>query len=245
MEERTQKDAAVLDDRTARELRSDVFGFLRGRTGDAVVAEELTQEALARALASLEQLRDRASLTAWVRRIAANLWADELRRRAASPVDAAAPGWIVEAIDSLVPGPARESPDRSVDERATRACLLDAVDRLPPAERAALLAHELEDKPLARAATELGCTSGAAKVRVHRARRRLSEICHAECVEDTTADGEALCTPRTSNEGGADNGRDPRSQDPATRGGRSGPGGKVSGLLHQDLRHARGGGGER
>ena len=103
---------------------------------------------------------------------------------------------IVEARESLLPGPVRESPDRAFDEQATRACLLDAVERLPPCERGAILAYEFGDKPLTRTAAELNCSLGAAKVRVHRGRHRLSEICRAECVEQTTAEGDVLCAPR-------------------------------------------------
>ena len=49
----------------------------------------------------------------------------------------------------------------------------DALDRLSPRQRAALLLRELEDLPFASVALQLGCSEATARVHHHRACRNL------------------------------------------------------------------------
>jgi hypothetical protein len=58
--------------------------------------------------------------------------------------------------------------------------------------------------PLDEVAKALDCSVGAAKVRLHRARRQLAEICRAECECDTGLEGTLLCSPKVSSRRSAD-----------------------------------------
>jgi RNA polymerase sigma factor (sigma-70 family) len=140
-------------------------------------------------------------LRTWARRIAVNVWRDHVRRQAASPVERAAAGdaFSVSAIlDALTPAKTASDPELTADQKATHNCLLDAVRQLPLDRRRVVLLHDFAEMPLDEVAKALDCSVGAAKVRLHRARRQLAEICRAECECDTGLEGTLLCSPKVS-----------------------------------------------
>jgi RNA polymerase sigma-70 factor (ECF subfamily) len=191
-----------LNDEQARLLRGELLGFLAHRAGDPVLAEDLTQEALARVVAGLSEFRGDSALSTWARRIAYNVWHDHLRRQRAKPAERGAGNeelWVTAVLDSLDPS----TPEAARDRQTTRECLLDAVKHLPLGERSVVLLHDLGDVPLDQVAATLGCTVGAARQRLHRGRQRLAGICRSECSHDTADDGSALCSrkaPTDANE---------------------------------------------
>jgi RNA polymerase sigma-70 factor (ECF subfamily) len=201
---------ALLDGKAAERLRADLVGLLARRTGDPVLAQDLAQETMLRVLRGLPRFRGAATLRTWARRIALNVWRDNLRDRAANPAVRAAQGdqFSVDALlDSL--GPAAPVPrvEDVRDRRATHACLLDAVRKLPLAARRLILLHDFGEMPLDQAAALLGCSAATAKVRLHRARRRVAETCRTECVVEAGLDGTTLCTPKPGSPPGDPNTR--------------------------------------
>lgn len=54
--------------------------------------------------------------------------------------------------------------------------LLRAVGQLPAQQRAAVVLFYYEDRPVSEIVDLLGCTESAAKVWLHRARRRLADL---------------------------------------------------------------------
>lgn len=196
-----RRNPAPLDRDTAERLRGDLVSFLSRRTGDPALAQDLAQETLLRVLQGLPQFRGAAALRTWARRIALNAWRDHLRDRVASPAVRAAEGdefSVAALLDSLGPAVSAPRAEDTYDRHATHACLLDAVRKLPVAARRVILLHDFGEMPIEQAAMALGCSVGTAKVRLHRARRRLAEICRAECASEVAPDGTTLCTPRRS-----------------------------------------------
>jgi RNA polymerase sigma-70 factor (ECF subfamily) len=63
--------------------------------------------------------------------------------------------------------------------------VLRAVRALPPRDRALVGLYHLEDRPLSEVAEVLGLREGAAKVALHRARRRLAELLESDDTEVT------------------------------------------------------------
>ncbi len=198
-----RKAPSRLDAEGLQQLREDLVRFLKRRTsGDAALAEDLAQESLVHVLRGYAQFRRTAALRTWARRIAANLWRDHMRRLASSPVERAAAGnafSVAAILDALtpertvVPGPAA-----APDLVATHNCLLDAVRQLPLNQRRVVLLHDFGDMPLDEVARVLRCSSGTAKVRLHRARRRVAEACRAGCLPEVGLDGTTVCTPKSS-----------------------------------------------
>lgn len=191
-----------LDPGALERLRNDLVRFLNRRAGgDAALAEDLAQESLVHVLRALPQFRGGATLRTWARRIAVNVWRDHMRRQAASPAERAAAGdaFSVSAIlDALTPAKTAPDPELTADQKATHNCLLDAVRQLPLDRRRVVLLHDFAEMPLDEVAKALDCSVGAAKVRLHRARRQLAEICRAECECDRGPEGTLLCSPKVS-----------------------------------------------
>lgn len=119
-------------------------------------AEDVAQEALLIAGRRWAEVGELDRPVAWVRKVAVRL----ARRRAARDRERIRR----EAQAPLVP-PARRG---DLDLRA-------AIAGLPERQSAAIRLHHLEDLPVETVAARLGCTEGAAKVLLLRARRVLAE----------------------------------------------------------------------
>jgi RNA polymerase sigma-70 factor (ECF subfamily) len=102
------------------------------------------------------------------------------------------------------------------DQQVTHECLLDATRKVPPGPRRVLLLHDFGDMALEQIAAALGCSTATARVRLHRARRRLSEVCRADCAGESAADGTPVCTPKKPQRSSKE-----RAEKPAEQGGRS------------------------
>ncbi len=136
-------------------------------TGNAEDAQDVVQEAYIRAYKSLKRFRGDAKFTSWMYRITANCAKDHLikgSRNRHDDLDEAS-----EAVDER-PGP--EARLGAADERRV---LNDALQSLPPEMRAVVVLRDVYDLPHEAIAAELGISEGAAKVRLHRARRKLRE----------------------------------------------------------------------
>jgi RNA polymerase sigma-70 factor, ECF subfamily len=184
-----------LDAGAAADLRKELVRWLGRRTGDAVLADDLAQEAFVHLLRGLPRYRGTAALTTWARRIAENVWRDHLRSTAARPEGHAAVS-VSALLDALEPPVQPDRVEVAHDQRVTHECLLDATRQVPPGPRRVLLLHDFGDMPLEQIAAALGCSTATARVRLHRARRRLSEVCRAECACEPATDGTPVCAPK-------------------------------------------------
>jgi len=144
------------------EFYSGAVGRLLGQlfpvTGDLHEAEEVVQEAFARASVRWPRLRDYDVPEAWVRRVAMHLAADRarsLRRQA-------------RAILRLSPPP--EVPAVSVEALA----LAEALRTLPVRQRQAVVLHYLADLPVEEVARTLAVPDGTVKSLLSRGRRALA-----------------------------------------------------------------------
>jgi RNA polymerase sigma-70 factor (ECF subfamily) len=144
---------------TYEPLRSQLYRYCRHLTRSAWDAEDLAQEAMARAFVTLGQMGDAPpNPRAWLFRVASNLWLDQLRRRRREePL-----GEHDEAT------PAR-------DPRASREAAGTLLGQLPPQERAAVILKDAFDLTLEEIAEALSTTTGAVKAALHRGRGKLVE----------------------------------------------------------------------
>jgi RNA polymerase sigma-70 factor, ECF subfamily len=167
----------VADDQEFEAFYEAVFVRLVGQlglvTGDLAEAEDLVQEALARASARWSRLRAYDVPEAWVRRVALHLAADRtrrLRRRLA-------------ALARIGPPPV--VPPISDDALAVTA----ALRTLPLAHRQVLVLHYLADLSVDQIAGELGIPSSTVRGRLARARRVLATQLNDHAEEVQTTDG--------------------------------------------------------
>jgi RNA polymerase sigma-70 factor (ECF subfamily) len=148
-----------------------VNGFLAARSPGSV-AGELTAETFAQAALSLRRFRDEADGSAlpWLYGIARNLlhsyYAKERVERSARE----RLGMPIEAYDG-----ADETVER-LDAEALTPQLAEALDFLPAGQRRALELRVVDGLRYDQVAAALGCSSGAARIRVNRALDALSRL---------------------------------------------------------------------
>jgi RNA polymerase sigma-70 factor (ECF subfamily) len=134
------------------------FGVLRQRED----AEDVAQEAFAKAYRSFRQLRDRARFRAWLVRMAWRLALDRQRsdrRRAARELQAEPSASVVESFD------ARERADQ----------LWRAIDALPEKLRVTIVLSGIHGHDVREVAALLELPEGTVKSRLFLARQQLKE----------------------------------------------------------------------
>jgi RNA polymerase sigma-70 factor (sigma-E family) len=122
--------------------------------GDWHEAEELVQDALARAFAHWGRVEASNNADAYVRKILVNEAKQRWRRNRKPPAARQQDAIIV--------------PD-GAHERAVRAELMEALRRLPTRQRAAVVLRYFEQLSEAKTAEALGCSLGTVKSTTHRA----------------------------------------------------------------------------
>ncbi len=132
-------------------------------------ARDVTQEAYLRAYRGLKNFRGDADFRTWMYRITANCSATHLRRRFRHRHDA-----LDEEL-FVVDNDASHSPDAHSETQALRSELVQALSTLPPKLRAVIVLRDIYDLSHAEIAEELNISESAAKVRLHRGRRRLRD----------------------------------------------------------------------
>ncbi len=133
--------------------------YARSLVFDAGVADDLVQSALERALVHWRQFDPQRDLVLWLLAIAHNAWLDMLRRD--RHMDVIAPERLTEALDRE----RRHEPDIGLQMD-----LADAIGRLVPDQRSALLLVIVEQLSYAEAAEVLQVPEGTVMSRVSRAR---------------------------------------------------------------------------
>lgn len=154
-------DAAAFDD-----LYRRYFGrlqrFCLRRVGDPLEAEELAQEAFAKALRAMPAFGGERRFYPWMTVIASRLCIDAARRKGrTTPVADPDPGAAADDVG--------EHLARSVE----RAQLAAALDRLAPRHREVLVLREQRGWSYQRIADHYGVTLGTVEAVLHRARKAL------------------------------------------------------------------------
>ena len=143
----------------------DVFRFTLYLSGDSSLAEEITQEAFVRAWVASDEIRG-GTAKAYLLTIARNLFLAE-RKRTVRQI----------AMDSNLIDP-KPGPQAVAEGRVELKAVLDALQTLPEIDRSALLMHIQDGLPYAAIASALGSSIAAIKVRIHRARIKLRQLCN-------------------------------------------------------------------
>ena len=142
-------------------------------------ARDCVQETFLAAHRSIDQFEGRASLGAWLRRIAVNAALMKLRARRSRPevpIDEFLPSYDESSFRE---GPRRThslTPLQLLERNDTRKIVRSAIDELPENYRIVLLLRDIEGYTTAETAELLQATPGAIKVRAHRARTALKEL---------------------------------------------------------------------
>jgi RNA polymerase sigma-70 factor (ECF subfamily) len=142
----------------------DVYRFALYLSGDPSLAEEIAQETFVRVWVASDEIRE-GTVKGYLLTIARNLFLAE-GKRAAKKV----------ALDAELCDP-QPGPVAVVSGRLELVAVLEALQTLPEMDRAALLMHAQDGLSHAAVARALGLSVPAVKVRVHRARIKLRQLC--------------------------------------------------------------------
>jgi RNA polymerase sigma-70 factor (ECF subfamily) len=142
-------------------------------------ARDVVQEAFLQVARALEEFRADAKLSTWLHRIVVNTALMRLRSASHRPegfIEDRLPhfdttGHHTEPVAALPP-----TPEDAFERAELRTRVRAAVAKLPEAYRAIIVLRDFEDVTTNEAATTLGISSNAAKIRLHRARQALATL---------------------------------------------------------------------
>ena len=156
-------------DELVRATYTDVYTLAYRLTGDEEDARDVTQEAYLRAYKGLRRFRGDARFSTWMYRITANCASTAMSKRARHRHD--------QLDDEAVVADERPEvdPEAMADAELLRDRVNSALEELPERLRAVVVLRDVYDLPHQAIADELGISEAAAKVRLHRARRRLRQ----------------------------------------------------------------------
>ena len=147
-------------DQVVRAFSGDMYRFAYWLCGDRFVAEDVVQEAFARAWRNWEQLRDKSAPKPWLLTILRHEHARLYERKRLEMVDADPEDLAIAADDN---------PLEMLE-------LEQVIDRLPLSLREPFLLQTLGGFSCAEIAAQLETTEGAVMVRLTRARQALRGI---------------------------------------------------------------------
>jgi RNA polymerase sigma-70 factor (ECF subfamily) len=131
-------------------------------------AADLTQEVFVKAWEGRAKFESFEHFTRWLRRVVVNDWLNGVRKKRPLELDARRDGDEEGAEPEFEAPPLRDSPSRIDLERA--------IGALSPRLRAVLVLFDVYGHNHDEIAGMLEMTPGAAKVQLHRARRKLQEM---------------------------------------------------------------------
>ncbi|MBI3246008.1 MAG: sigma-70 family RNA polymerase sigma factor [Deltaproteobacteria bacterium] len=146
-------------------------------------AQDVLQEAFLSVFKAIGEFTGAAKLSTWLHRIVVNAALMKLRSRRRKRE---------ESIDDLLPRfdaegewagevSSWETPSEELlQQRETRAAVRRCIDRLPESSRTVLLLRDIEELDTEEAASVLGITPNAVKIRLHRARQALRTLLERE-----------------------------------------------------------------
>ena len=161
------------------------LAFLRHRVESDAVAEDILQDAYAKSLEKVDEVRDEDSVVAWFYRILRNAVVDHYRR-----------AGVERKAHAELERDAEPSFEPELRQNVCT-CVSAMIPTLKPEYADIVGEVELGERPIVEVAAEKGLTANNATVRLHRARaalrRRLVEVCGA-CSTHGCLD----CTCRTA-----------------------------------------------
>jgi RNA polymerase sigma-70 factor (ECF subfamily) len=167
-------------DELVRRTYVDTYTLAMRLTAHEEDARDVVQETYLRAWRGLGGFRGDAQFTTWLYRITANTAYTTVKRRRRHRVD---------ALDSLLEEPVETridaQPEESAEQSALLARLSGALEHLPPKLRVLVVLKDVYGLSHEEIAEELGISVAAAKVRLHRGRKKLRDLLY----EDAPAEG--------------------------------------------------------
>ena len=149
--------------------RDHVYRFAVSVCRDRWLADDLTQEAILRAVRMERPFGNRIDLRKWLFRVTLNLWIDKTRKISAATNCALQLRDLVDV---------RECPNRRAELTEEMEVAFVAMQRLPPKQRQVLHLRVVEGMGVKDVAETLGITRGAVKTNLSLARKALRKAAY-------------------------------------------------------------------
>jgi RNA polymerase sigma factor (sigma-70 family) len=162
---------------TVQRERGRLFGFIRRSVADAAEAEDIVQETLYELVLAYRLMQPVEQVGAWLMRVARNRIIDRFRREAlrrpvqSVPERADAGGGALAEVQSA----AAADPETAARSARLLADIEAALEELPPEQREAFVAHELEGVSFRELSERSGVSTNTLISRKHYAMRFLRE----------------------------------------------------------------------
>ena len=168
-----QGDRSAFDE-LVRQTYVDTFTLACRLTGNEEDARDVAQDAYLRAWRGIGRFRGEAQFSTWMYRITANAASTHTQRRRRQRTELLEEYMqpVEDRVESL-PGPAAESAE-ALDR------LADAIATLPAKLRHVVILKDVYGLSHEDIAAELDISVAAAKVRLHRARRKLKDMLYEQ-----------------------------------------------------------------
>jgi RNA polymerase sigma-70 factor, ECF subfamily len=161
-------------DELVRRTYVDTYTLAARLTGNEEDARDVVQEAYLRAWKGLRRFRGDAQFSTWMYRITANTSYTHMQKRKRQRTT------NLDDVEEPVESRLEAQPDAVAESSAGLAELAAAVEQLPETLRQIVILKDVYGLPHEAIAEELGISVAAAKVRLHRARKRLRDVLFEE-----------------------------------------------------------------
>jgi RNA polymerase sigma-70 factor (ECF subfamily) len=173
--------------------RSKIFRYLCGLASDFGEAEELTQDTLFRAHEKFSDLSDPKKLMRWLYRIGTNLFLDRYRTRIATKNAASHTElWGDADLENFRDENAPQL-QKVLECKEMSDCVNEYFSQISDDYRAVIFLHDVEGLTNREVAEVLGISVHTAKIRLHRARKRLQAILQDVCEFHLDERGVLVC----------------------------------------------------
>jgi RNA polymerase sigma-70 factor, ECF subfamily len=161
-------------DELVRRTHVEMYTLAVRLTGNEEDASDVVQEAYLRAWKGIRRFRGDAQFTTWMYRITANAASTATQRRRRQRVT------HIDEVAEPVEMRLEHQPEGAAESAAALEELSVAVSELPPKLRAIVVLKDVYGLSHEDIAEELGISVAAAKVRLHRGRRKLRDLLYDE-----------------------------------------------------------------
>lgn len=158
------------------EYKNEVYSIAIRETKDRALSDDIVQETFVEVILKINDLKNPASFPAWLKIMAYHQCTRHYKKKETVHETAGVEndeGWSV--FDVAEENNASFIPDEALDQKEFKATILEMIDELPDAQRAALHMFYFEEMPLKVIAKIQGVSVNTANTRLNRGRLAMKD----------------------------------------------------------------------